>query len=179
MILATERLTLRPLRSDDVEAIADYSTRPEFIRFLPLPPQTRESAAVFVAQIVAGGQPDEKGDWLFAIELSATGRLIGTIRIGIREPEHRQGDVGYALHPHHWGRGYMTEALVRLLSFGFTELALERIWATADRRNTASWRVMEKAGMRREGLMHHHRLIRGEWRDSVLYGTINPMSPAS
>ena len=45
MILGTDRLTLRPLQSTDVEAVASYSMRPEFIRFLPLPPQTMESAA--------------------------------------------------------------------------------------------------------------------------------------
>ena len=50
MILGTDRLTLRPLQSTDVEAVASYSTKPEFIRFLPLPPQTMESAAQFVEQ---------------------------------------------------------------------------------------------------------------------------------
>jgi RimJ/RimL family protein N-acetyltransferase len=65
MILGTDRLTLRPLQSTDVETIASYSMRPELIRFLPLPPQTMESAARFVGQAVANGQPDPKGDWLF------------------------------------------------------------------------------------------------------------------
>jgi len=96
MILGTDRLTLRPLQSTDVEAIASYSMRPEFIRFLPLPPQTMESAAQFVQQAVANGQPDPKGDWLFAIQIREEPRLIGTIRIGVRSAEHRQGDLGYA-----------------------------------------------------------------------------------
>jgi RimJ/RimL family protein N-acetyltransferase len=173
MILQTGRLRLRPFRSDDVEDIVAYSTKPEFIRYLPLPPQTRESAAAFVSRVVADGQPDSRSDWLFAIQVGEAPRLIGTIRVGIREPEHRQGDVGYAVHPDHWGKGYATEALARVLSFGFEDLSLERIWATADVLNVASWRVMEKAGMQREGLMRHHRLLRGAWRDSVLYARIN------
>ena len=69
MLLGTDRLTLRPLQSTDVEAIASYSMKPEFIRFLPLPPQTMESAAQFVGRSVASGQPDPKGDWLFAIQI--------------------------------------------------------------------------------------------------------------
>jgi len=80
MILETDRLTLRPLVSTDVEAVASYSTKPEFIRFLSLPPQTMESAAQFVEQAVANGQPDPKGDWLFAIQIREEPRLIGTIR---------------------------------------------------------------------------------------------------
>src|SRR3984893_10066882 len=176
MILGSGRLTLRPLQSSDVEAVASYSTKPEFIRFLPLPPQTMESAAEFVGQAVANGQPDPKGDWLFAIQIREEPRLIGIIRIGVRSVEHWQGDLGYAVHPDHWGKGYATEALRRILEFGFEDLSLERIWATADVRNVASWRVMEKAGMEREGFMRHHLLVRGAWRDSVLYARINPTS---
>lgn len=67
-------------------------------------PQTMESAAQFVGQAVANGQPDPKGDWLFAIQIRKEPRLIGTIRIGVRSAEHRQGDLGYAVHPDHWGR---------------------------------------------------------------------------
>ena len=177
MILETQRLKLRPIRADDAEAVASYSTKPDFIRFLPLPPQTVESAANYVERVVAGGQPDSNNDWIFAIQLGEAPRLVGTIRVGIREPAHRQGDVGYAMHQDHWGKGYTSEALGRILSFGFEELSLERIWATADLRNVASWRVMEKAGMQREGLMRHHRLMRGAWRDSVLYARINDGSP--
>lgn len=174
MILKTERLKLRPFEADDVQAIASYSTRDEFIRFMPLPPQTLESAANFVGAIVAEGQPNSKNDWHFAIQVADADHPIGTIRIGIREPNHRQGDVGYALHPDHWGKGYMTEALCDILAFGFKELSLERIWATADIRNVASWRVMEKAGMEREGIIRHYRLIRGAWQDSVLYARVRP-----
>jgi ribosomal-protein-alanine N-acetyltransferase len=105
MILGTDRLTLRPLQSTDVEAVASYSTKPEFIRFLPLPPQTMESAAEFVGQAVANGQPDPKGDWLFAIQIREEPMLIGIIRIGVRSVEHRQGDLGYAVHPDQLGEG--------------------------------------------------------------------------
>jgi GNAT superfamily N-acetyltransferase len=97
--------------------------KPEFIRFLPLPPQTMESAAQFVEQAVANGQPDPKGDWLFAIQIKEEPRLIGTIRIGVRSTEHRQGDLGYAVHPDHWGKGFATEALRRILEFGASAVA--------------------------------------------------------
>ena len=176
MILKTERLKLRPFEADDVDAIASYSIKDDFIRFMPLPPQTLESAAKFVLEVVAAGQPDLKNDWHFAIQIWDAAPPIGSIRVGIREPDHRQGDVGYSLHHEQWGKGYATEALRRVLAFGFEELSLERIWATADVMNVASWRVMEKAGMEREGVMRHHRLIRGVWRDSVLYARIKPAS---
>src|SRR6266403_2128677 len=74
-------------------------------------------------------------------------RLVWTTGVPmLYSAEHRQGDLGYAVHPDHWGKGFATEALRRILEFGFENLSLERIWATADVRNVASWRVMEKAG---------------------------------
>jgi len=164
---------------EDWPDVAAYSMGPEFARYIPLPPQTEDSARAFVEERVRSGQPDSAGNWHFAIQRADDPRLIGSVRIGVREPTHGQGDVGYALHPAFWGRGYMTEALVRLLAFGFEELGLERIWATADIRNARSWRVMERAGMEREGVMRHHRCHRGEWRDSVLYGVVRPIGPIS
>jgi RimJ/RimL family protein N-acetyltransferase len=168
----SRQIELRPFRSDDVDAVASYSTKPEFIRFLPLAPQTNGSAAEFVGRIVGDGQPDSKSDWHFAIQLGDAPRLIGTIRIGVRDPEHRQGDVGYAMHPDHRRKGYAGEALRRVLAFGFEDLSLERIWAVADVLNVASWKAMERAGMQREGLMQHFRLIRGVWSDYVLHARI-------
>ena len=178
MILRTDRLTLRPLQSTDVEAIASYSLRPEFIRFLPLPPQTMETAAQFVEQAVANGQPDPKGDWLFAIQIREEPRLIGTIRIGVRSAEHRQGDLGYAVHPDHWGKGFATEALRRILEFGFENLCLSEF----GRQPTCAmslpgglWRRLEWSG---KDFMRHHLLVRGAWRDSVLYARFNATSPS-
>lgn len=174
--LETPRLRLRPFRLEDAPDVASYSTRPEFSRYLPLPPQTPESALAFVEGRVRGGQPDNAGNWHFAIQLASEARLIGAVRVGVREPAHRQGDVGYALNPDFRGHGYMTEALIQILGFGFHELGLERIWAMADIQNTASWRLMERAGMKREGIMPHHRLHQGEWRDSVLYGIVRQLT---
>ncbi len=170
--LYASRLRLRPFAAGDWPDVAAYSIRPEFRLYLPLPPQTEESARAFVEDRVRGGQPNDAGDWHFGLQLVEASRLIGSIRIGVREQAHRQGDVGYALHPDLWGHGYATEALRRVLAFGFKNLGLERIWAIADSRNEASWRVMERAGMEREGVMRHHRLHREEWRDSVLYAAI-------
>ncbi len=57
------------------------------------------------------------------------------------------------------GQGYSTEALQYILASDFQELGLERTRATANIQNAASWRVMERAGMEREGFMRHHRCI--------------------
>ena len=72
----------------------------------------------------------------------------------------------------YWGRGYMTEAGRAILDVAFREIDLHRVWATCDPRNRASYRVMEKLGMRREAHFRKGVMEKGEWRDSYLYAIL-------
>ena len=67
----------------------------------------------------------------------------------------------------------MTEAVQRIVQAGFEELDLHRVWATADIANSASWRLLDRVGMQREGHLRQHKRVRGEWRDSYLYSILN------
>ena len=71
-----------------------------------------------------------------------------------------------------WGRGLATEAAAAVIAFGFHELGLARVQASTDIRNTASWRVMEKLGMAREGVARENRLLKDERVDDVLYAVL-------
>lgn len=168
--LRTERLLLRPLCRDDLEHL-QYALRPEFYRYLPIPVQTQQTLANFLEQQLVQ-QPGEKANWTFGIELMEVRHVIGTVRITIQSRGHKAADMGYALNSDFYGHGYATEAARAVLNFGFKELGMHRIWATADVRNQASWRVLERIGMKREALLRHDKLIRGEWRDSYLYAIL-------
>lgn len=177
MILTTPRLILRPFATTDLADLVGYATRPEFWRHLPLPEQTPETLAAFLARRVAEGHPDSDRNWHFAAELNVTddplsGHVIGACRIGIRDEAHRQGDLGWSLSPDVWGRGFAQEMATAVITFGFGALHLGKIWATTNADNERSWRVMERIGMSREGYLRQHRLVRGEWRDNVLYGIL-------
>jgi len=173
MELRTPRLILRPFRMEDIPDVAAPSAHPAFGQYIELPSQPMERAEKWVTRIVAERQPDSKSDWHFAIQVEDDPRLIGWIRLGIGEAKLRQGEVGYALHPDFWGRGFMTEALKRILAFGLEDRRLVRIWATTNLLNVGSWTVMERAGMQREGVMRRDRLLRGEWGDTALYAALS------
>jgi RimJ/RimL family protein N-acetyltransferase len=177
MILPTRRLILRPFQESDYADVVAYATRPEFWRFLLVEPQTPETVKAFITRMSRSAMPDADGNCVFAIEVSAPGgrgrgRVIGSARIGIKDSVHRQGDLGWSLNPDFWGKGYASEAAAAVIAFGFERLGLQRIYATADVENTASQRVMARLGMRKEGEFRHHRLLRGAWRDSVVYGVV-------
>jgi [ribosomal protein S5]-alanine N-acetyltransferase len=84
----------------------------------------------------------------------------------MREPRFKSAEVWYKISRPHWGKGYATEALFRMLKFGFADLNLHRIEAGAAVENTASLRVMEKAGMKKEGLKRKILPVRDTWIDA-------------
>ena len=80
--------------------------------------------------------------------------------------------MGYSLARPLWGRGLVTEAARAVVAYGFAELGLARIQAFADIRNVGSWRVMEKLGMQREGVLRSHRVVHDERTDDVVYAIL-------
>jgi RimJ/RimL family protein N-acetyltransferase len=85
----------------------------------------------------------------------------------------RQASIGYEIAPRYWGKGYATEAARAMVAFGFGELRLHRIWARCVADNVASYRVLEKVGMRREGCLREEEWIKGRWRDTLVYGILD------
>jgi RimJ/RimL family protein N-acetyltransferase len=167
---STPRLRLRPFQSQDLSLLQRYAVREDFWRFLPLEPQTPESVKSFLDQRLT--ETWGEGGFHCAVELIGPDHLIGTARVSVRDAANLSGDIGYGLDSDYYGHGYMTEAVRRIVEIGIRELALHRVWATADVENTASWRLMERIGMRREGLLCQHKHVRGEWRDSYLYARL-------
>jgi len=98
--------------------------------------------------------------------------LVGAVGLELNLP-HSRGELGYWIAHDHWNQGYATEAAAALIEFGFDELKLNRIQARYFVRNPASARVMEKAGMKYEGLLRQHALVRGEFEDVAMYAILS------
>ena len=104
----------------------------------------------------------------FALELRATGELVGGMGLTL-EPRFDRAEAGYWLGQPYWGQGLATEALAAVLRFGFTELKLNKIYATHIAQNPASGRVMQKNGMRKEGELAQHTKRDGQYYDLWQY----------
>lgn len=167
--LRTDRLLLRPFESDDVEEALNYRNDVEFARFLPHIPQpfTRADAEQFITANME--EPWEQYP-TFAIVLDA--RLIGTINLEV-DADNRIAMLGYAISRDRWGEGITPEAARAVIDWGFQTFSLAKIWASTDARHWRSRRVMEKLGMRQEGLLRLHRLDRTGLRvDEVIFGLL-------
>jgi ribosomal-protein-alanine N-acetyltransferase len=164
--LRTARLRLRPFEATDVDDAMAYRNDPEFSRFLPHIPQpfTRQDAERFVALNMS--EPWDRSP-TFAVVLD--GKLIGTVNLEV-DTENRSAMLGYAIGRSWWLQGLATEAARAVVAWGVQTFGLRRILASADARNVASLRVLEKVGLRREIIRARDHLGRnGEPVDEVVY----------
>jgi RimJ/RimL family protein N-acetyltransferase len=167
--LTTDRLLLRQLRDDDLDAYAVIAGDPEVMRFLgERRPMSRMDAWRQMAMIL--GHWELRGYGYWALEERATGRLAG--RAGFMNPDGWPGiECGWTLGREFWGRGYATEAARAIFAWGFEYLRLDRIISLIDPENLPSIRVAERLGETRSGswefLGHPHDIYaisRDQWQ---------------
>lgn len=170
--IETKRLVLKDFAPGDWKTIHDYSSDPKVVRFVPFGPNSLAQAKAYHRLLLRVRREKPREDFCFLIFSKTEGLPVGGCRLNSKGSVHKDASLGYVLIRRHWGKGYATEAAKALIHFGFSKLKLHRIWATCDTRNKASARVLEKAGMKREGLLHRNVFQKGKWRDSYLFAII-------
>ena len=163
----TPRLILRPLTAGDAELIAPLIADPEVAtRTASIPyPNSLADAQSWVARVMS--RDKEEAAARVAILRRSDGAFMGVV--GLLYDAERAAELGYWMGRAFWGQGYATEAVARLLRFGFEEAALERVEAGAFADNAASIRVLEKAGYVREGHLRQSAIKDGVIADQYLY----------
>ncbi|WP_245926536.1 GNAT family N-acetyltransferase [Methanospirillum lacunae] len=108
---------------------------------------------------------------VFAVTRKEDGWIIGAVGLTL-EPEHARAELGYWIGFPFWNHGYATEAAEAVITYAFDELLLHRITASHFVRNLASGRVLEKLGMKKEGLLREHLLKDGIREDVIIRGIL-------
>ena len=170
--IKTKRLLLRDLVPGDWQEAYQWGSDPKVVRFMPWGPNSRAQTKSYIRRVQRLGRQRPRTKFELGVVLRAEDRLIGGCGIRIQNRVLREGDLGYVFHRSYWGKGYATEATKAIIDFGFSKLKMHRIWATCDLGNKASARVLEKAGMKREGTLRKHLFQKGAWRDSHLYAIL-------
>jgi RimJ/RimL family protein N-acetyltransferase len=172
--LTTERLVIRALTADDLDRHWALFSDPDVVRYLYFGPFDRAGAQEHLARRSTVELPEETGWINFGVEEKGEGVLIGELAIGFISATHRHYEVGYVFDPAHEGRGYATEGAAMIVELAFSGLGAHRVSGRLDARNDPSARVLEKLGMRREGLFLENEYVKGEWTDELVYAILAP-----
>lgn len=170
-VLATDRLRLRAVVESDAADIQRLANDIDVARMTAVIPHPYEDGVA--EEWIASSRTDyETGRGSnFAITLRETAELIGVCGIGIAAA-HDRGEFGYWIGRPYWGNGYATEAARALVAHAFGDLGLNRLQAGAFTHNPASIRVLEKVGLREEGVRRQLLKRFGEYGDVVLFGLL-------
>jgi RimJ/RimL family protein N-acetyltransferase len=172
--LRTERLSIRPAEESDAAAFQEYRRRPEVSDWLP-------RLSLDLANVEERFRDEEFRKRTYLVEVD--GRVVGDLYLSLSdawaqaEVQDRtvdaQAEIGWALDPAYQGRGIALEAARRLLALCFEELGVHRVIATCFADNEASWRLMEKLGMRKESHTIRDALHRDRgWLDGFTYALL-------
>jgi len=159
------------VRATDAEAIFRYCSDPAVTRYVTF--ETHRSLAdtrKFLRWSEKNRRQSGAPHW--AITLRRSRELVGLCGFLPLETKHRRGEFGYWLGRSHWGQGYATEAVEALLAFGFRKMKLNRMQARVAVGNSASARVLEKAGMKFEGVLREFENIKGKFPDLRMYSML-------
>lgn len=171
MIFTTPHLIARRFEPRDLSAFVAMRNHPEVARYQSWTHFNTEDGRRFLTDL-AGQQPGEPNWFQFALEDRQTGGFVGDCGLNILAEDNRLAEIGYSIAPPYWNRGHATQAVKALLHYAFTTFSLHRITASTDPRNTASCRVLEKAGFRREAYFRQSLWFKGNWADDVVYAIL-------
>ncbi len=169
----TERLSIRPFLESDYEDLYEYLSLKEIYTYEPGNPVSLVEAKTLAAERARGTN-------FWAAVLKEKNKVIGHVSFFPVEPKHfLTWEIGYIFNPAYQNQGYATEATKAVIAYAFTDLGAHRITGHCDQENTASWKVLEKCGMKREGANRKNAFFRMDenlkprWINSYAYAILD------
>lgn len=174
--LETDRLFLRQVQITDAHEIAKIALNQEVRKKTGLFPQltSLDDVVNFVQIYLVGNEnlskaPRYPNTWVMVEKIS--GNILGLVLFVAYLERHQRAEIAYAVVPDYWNNGYATEACQAVIRFAFSQ-GVFRIYATVDPENGASERVLQKAHMSFEGLLHAYMIVNGLHVDRKMYAII-------
>jgi RimJ/RimL family protein N-acetyltransferase len=170
--IETERLVLRPYEERDFDALHELYADEDVARWLYYGPATPEESRAKLGRKIAAHTLTEETGLAAAVELQEGAYVGDAVLFYSARAEHRSIELGFSFLPVHQGKGYATEAARALVDWAFG-VGFHRVYGRLEARNTASARVLEKLGMRREGHLIENEWVKGEWQSELVYAILD------
>lgn len=171
-VLETPRLWLRSILPEDAHTMMFLRSDDNVMKFVNRPkPRSVDEVLELIEKIRNNAAKNEAIAW--AITWKDDPRMIGMIGFHYIYPEHHRAEIGYMLHPDHWNKGVVSEAVTAAIDYGFNTMKLHSIEANVAPEHGASIRVLKKHGFEKEALFKENFLYEGRFLDSEIYSLLN------
>lgn len=172
MELFTPRLILRDFQQNDLACVKELESLPETYYYESSQPNL-EQITIKLQQTQEEALHSPRTRFRLAITIQPLDQVRGRVSLMLINESIREWEIGWAIHPAEWGKGFATEAAHRVLEFAFTELGAHRVVAFSHAKNTASIQVMNKLNMQQEGLLRETRPWKNGWSDEVVFSILD------
>jgi ribosomal-protein-alanine N-acetyltransferase len=172
--LQSERLLLRKIGAADADELFKFRSDAREMKYIDRPPaRSLDETLEWIGSITGMLQRQEAITW--GITLNDGKDLIGTIGFWRINAEHHRAELGYMLSAEHHRMGYMQDAFVEVLSYGFVIMKLHSIEANVNPENHASIKILERNGFVREAYFKENYFYDGKFLDSAIYSLLTPL----
>ncbi len=174
-MIETERLIMRPFNKDDFDIIMGLYSNEEIMRYMPNDVMDAEKAQTHLNKVAGDWEEEPQVNFEMAVILKENQEKIGRSRIHL-DYETDTAMVGWLLLKKEWGKGYASEMTRALIDYSFDVLKVHRVCALCHPENIASWKALEKCGMRREAYYRQKcRYVKNGsiiWEDELEYAVL-------
>jgi ribosomal-protein-alanine N-acetyltransferase len=172
-IIETQRMILRQVRITDVDEIYQLRNDTQTVEFTARPPfESKKEAVELIEKMLASYASSDGLSW--SITIKGEDKVIGGVGFWRFEREHFRAEIGYSLLPAYWNLGYMSEAILPVIDFGFEHVGIHSIEANLNPHNIASEKILLKAGFVKEGYFKENYYFNGKFDDTLTYGLVKP-----
>jgi ribosomal-protein-alanine N-acetyltransferase len=169
--LETERLVLRAATLEDAIALQQVRTNREVMEYMDtFYHDTLQVSRDFISFNLEAYANKKVIYWM--LEDKTSGKTIGDFSFFKIDSKHHRAEIGYTLEPNYWGKGYMTEVMCRLFSFGFNDFNLHSLEANINPQNEKSKGILLKLGFQKEAYFRENFFYKGEYLDSEIYSLL-------
>ena len=170
-VLETERLICREITAEDAAVLHQYWSDPIVMEYLSLAPFKRMEETLEMISLVTH-MPETGEGFRWAITRRQDGKLLGTCGFHNGKPEHYRFEMGYELGKEYWRQGIMTEALRKILTYGFSNMKLNRVEAFVNHGNIRSTGILGKLGFQLDGILREYERNQGQFVNQYCFSLL-------
>lgn len=165
--IETDRLILRRYKESDLDSIYEIITDERLSKYIKFPKLTKEEELECIRRWISDADESKNERWV--IEIKETGEVAGNIDVNTVVKKHNYCNVGYTIRYNYWGNGYAAEALKAVSEHLLNNSGYYLVECSCNELNVQSYRVMEKAGFKKDGYIANRRLNKDGSYSGVVY----------